>query len=110
MSRIPDDANRRGNPKAVTWFGESWSSPLCDSGEHVKIPKGQRCFFCGHKFVEESRGMFMWHYPNRGHGVRTPVHLACVDHRVATLNPKHDTRTGQFVTSDVAARRAGGAR
>lgn len=96
MSILPSDAQRRGNPKAVTWFGPSWNAPLCYGGEHVQVPVGSVCFFCGDTFNAISRGVFMWYYPADTSGVRQPVHLACVDHRVAVLDPRHDPRDGRF--------------
>lgn len=78
----------------VKFFGQPWDAPVCDDGEQVDVPVGQRCEGCGRRFTHDERGLVLPHYASDG--LRDyPIHVDCLLAKIApgpNIDP-HDPRT-----------------
>jgi hypothetical protein len=69
------------DPWGVRYFGDPWPSGICDEGEQVPTPVGQRCLLCGQEIQDGDRGSFMgdWRTGEDGeiYASVEPVHREC---------------------------------
>lgn len=77
----------------MKWFGPySWGAPICDEGERVDVPHGDRCVECNMVIYPHDRGFLIPQYIDADHQSEQPFHFRCLMRN--TLGPDWERMTG----------------